>query len=359
MTSAQPHGEQHPLAAFKPRAVVDWVILRFTTPRPTQPRHLRDRMPSEWRTFAKAIGDDENSCRDWLLTIQDPPAAHAIARVLGAQGIDPSNAKIEAIEVAIDWYPRTPEARTKLADTALHLARHLARPPSGTPRITEPGRYRAAARPNDTLRALSDGYTVNTGAKDAEHRARHYVKRNDSGQAGAYEDLPEREHRARTEVTLSGNACPIKTLDELASWKFETLAKHFHQRKTTTPKTQLAALLQGEVHQWGRPADEKKRSDHRRQNHLATRGDNTANNWIYNALRGLTRASKNAGIPAFAAPHNGLSPQRNAREAGARPKYLKGKDKNQEPVNEKVSDTSQAHLAPLMKQGRSSEALAE
>ena len=315
-------------------------------------------MPHDWRTFAKAIGDDKNSCRDWLLTIQDPPPASAIARVLRDQGMDPSSVKIEAIEVAIDWYPRTPEARAKLADAAHHLARHLARPPTGTPRITEPGRYRAAARPHDTLRALIDGYTVNMGTKDAEHRARHYVKRHDSCQAGAYHDLPEAQHRARAEVTLSREACPIKTLNELASFRFETLAKQFHQRKTTTPKTQLAARLRGEVQQWGRPTDEKKRDGHRRQNHLATMGDTTANNWIYNALRGLTRAIKNAEIPAFFAPRDELAPQGKAWKNSARPKYLKGKDENRKTADEKVLDARSADLAPLIQKGRSREALA-
>lgn len=330
MTPSPDQGVPHTLAAFKPRAVVDWVIIKFTTPRPTQSRHLRDRMPPEWRSFAEAIGENENSCREWLLTIQDPPAASAIARVLRGQGVDPCGVGVQAIEVAIDWYPRSQEARAELARVTHHLFRHLARPPAGTPRITEPrdriakiGRFRAAARPHETLRAISDGFTVNLGSQEADHRARYYVKRHDSGQAGAYRDLPEAQHRARGEVTLSGEAAPIKTLADLASFKFETLAKYLHQRKTTTPKTQTGALCRQEVQQWGRADDAKKRDSHRRQSNRATEADSTANEWIFNALRGLTRARKNAEIPAFLTPVDDRPTEGEGAESPDSPKYLK------------------------------------
>lgn len=333
MTRPPAQGEPHPLAAFKPRAVVDWVIIRFTTPRPTQYQHLRNRMPPEWRAHAKPIGKNTNSCREWLLTIQDPPHASAIARVLRGQGVDPFDVGIEALELAIDWYPRSQEARAELARAAHHLVRHLACPPSGTPRTTEPGHYRAAARPRDTLRALSDGFTVNMGAQEANHCARFYVKRHDSGQAGAYRDLPEAQHRARGEVTLSGEALPIKTLADLASFKFEALAKYLHQRKVTTPKTQAGALYRQEVQQWGRPIDAKKRASRRRQSSRATEADSTANEWIYNALRGLTRARKNAEIPAFFAPMDNRRTEGEGGKSADSPKYLKENQDTHHPAD--------------------------
>lgn len=288
--------DRHALADFKLRAAVDWLSVVVTTTTPTQGRHLHDRLPPEWRAHAEPQpldGETDSTCTRFELTIQDPPTASAIVQALLLAQAAPHG--IKAIEIALDLHQRQPGDLEQLVQAAYHLHRHHAKPPTGTPRITEPRHYRAAARPSDIITALRSGFTINTGTQDAPYRTRCYVKTHDSSTQGRYEPLPPAQHCARLEVTLSGPACPVATLADLAAFRFETLARHFAQVTPTAPSSPLAGLLFDQLPQLGTPADAKARAQHRRQSRACTRRDTVVNKRIHDALRRLSSSRKNGG----------------------------------------------------------------
>ncbi len=278
------------------RATVDFLQLTVTTTAPTQGKHLQARLPQAWRAHAKPQpldGETDSACTRFELTIQDPPAASAIVQALKLAQVAPQG--IKAIEVALDLHQRQHDDFEQLVQAAYHLHRHHAKPPTGTPRITEPRHYRAAARPSDIVTALRSGFTINTGTQDAPYRTRCYVKTRDSTAQGSYVPLPPAQHRARLEVTLSGPACPVASLADLAAFRFETLAHHFAQVTPTAPSSPLAGLLFDQLPQLGTPADAKARAQHRRQSRACTRRDTVVNKRIHDALRRLSSSRKNGG----------------------------------------------------------------
>jgi len=304
------------------RAAVDFLQLSVTTTAPTQGKHLQSRLPQAWRAFATPQPLDHETdaaCTRFLLTIQDPPPASAIA--VGLELARGQAGQIHAVEVSLDLTPRQPQHRDQLAQAAYHLHRHLATPPQGTPRITEPGHYRVASRGQDIIKALQDGFTINTGLRDADHRVRAYVKRTDSTGQGRYAQLPLSQHRARLEVTLSGTACPVKTLADLAAFRFETLTPHLAQVASTVPPSPMVAMLMDQLPQLGKPANTKAKAQHRRQSRRNTRRDTVANERIYDALRRLSTTRKNTEIPVFSDLENPLQAPQNAEMATAS-KYL-------------------------------------
>lgn len=316
----------NPLDSFIPRAVVDWVELQLSTAAPTQHRHLLAQLPPAWRSYATPVGENHASCSEWKLTIQDPPAAKVIAHALSAAGIDTNGVKVVGIEVAVDWYLSNSEGTAEFAQAAHHLLRHLAKPPVGTQRITAPKNCSGAARPCESLRALTEGWSVNIGDKEVgNHCVRAYVKSSDSGSGGAYLPLPPSQHRARIEVTLRGNMLPTSTLLGLDSVKYQGLARHFYLRATKPPKSVLAAILIQRQPQLGQPDDESKRKAHKRQTSVTTLADTKTNARIYDALRRLTAKCQRAEIPVPQAPETNTSSEGARPEDTTAPKYTNTK----------------------------------
>ena len=349
------HDDPHPLAAFKLRAAVDWLQIIVMTTTPTQGRHVHDRLPPEWRAHAEPQpldGEVDSACTRFALTIQDPPTASAIVQALLLAQVAPQG--IKAIEVALDLHQRQPCDFEQLAQVAYHLHRHHAKPPAGTPRITEPRHYRAAARPSDIIAALRSGFTINGGAKDAPYRTRCYVKAHDSSTQGRYEPLPPAQHRARLEVTLSGTACPVASLADLAAFRFETLAQHFAQVTPTAPSSPLAGLLLDQLPQLGTPADTKAKAQHRRQSRACTRRDTVVNKRIHDALRHLSSSRKNAEI-SVVSDHENPPPAPCSAVSAPSSKYIKNNsthsqsvsDFNKTTTRKSVSDFDQGEQAAL------------
>ena len=303
-TTASPH----PLADYDLRVVVDWVSVRVTLAGPSQPRHVRDRMRAvpRWATtppYAKPCTDDSSgTASSFTFTVQDPPPPAQLLddlQALRRPGDPPLNdedIEVLGIEIALDARPRTPEARADLAGAAAYLWRHHARPPAGTTRICHAHQHgEIAFQPERIRQALADGWTVNCGDTDASHRSRYYVKNYDSRDSIAYAPLPEADHRARAEITLSGDFVPFKSIADWRDYRFEKLAPLLALRRasaTDTPPPLLALLRDQSRH--GRPADPEKQASHRRTHRKDTAADTAANERVRAALRALTRQQRRA-----------------------------------------------------------------
>lgn len=281
------------LSDFTLRARIDWIELRVTLAEPSQPRQIRSRLPESWGKPYVTPEERPESSTVFTLRVQDPGGTDEL--LAQAQQLALVDIKIQAVEVALDAFPRRPaDSHDQLALGALYMLRHQARPPTGTPRITVPGRYRAAVQQREALSALRDGYSINTGALKAPHSSRCYVKTSDSkpGQPAHQSLADPTEHRARLEVTLRDSECPFSTLDEWRAFRFETLAEHFAMVLPVDTDSPLTGQMYDWITQLGRPADDEKRKNHRRQSRPATRRDIALNQRIRNALKALTTKSK-------------------------------------------------------------------
>ncbi len=241
-------------AALKPKCVVDWLELEF---------HYQTPSPA-WRV-AKAAGglvsrvtgldevtgllvatsgkQGENTpTKRFRARIQDPKSISDITAVLNHDGIrqrlDPAKpVLIFAIEVSFDLYAKRQEEAPTLDLVTASLVQGIVRYKDVLPRV-----YREKGIPVEIpfsfqalQRAIENGYTVGIGHKDDDAYIRAYLKKSDAGQ-----HLPPDQWRARIEVRLQGNACPVTLLDDLELFDFAKLAKHF---KFKTPAPELSGLM--------------------------------------------------------------------------------------------------------------------
>lgn len=301
----------HPLAWFWLRAVIDWVQVVVHLNRPTHHRHVRTRLQAAGLVagFVEHVDTSQDKpARVITVRVHDPVSPAAFMAALqhvappGSPPVNECDIQIVGLEIALDAYPKSNAERDNLSGAALHLFRHLAHPPAGTPRITEPGHYRAAgAAPRDTLQALVDGFTINMGAKTPEYAARCYVKRKDSKPGQSYAPLPQDQHRARLELTLRGTCLPFATVAQWKAYRFESLARNFAMVTDPAPAaTPMGALLQDRMAETGaplgKPMDAIKQAQKRRISRVGVRRDIALNQRIADALRALTRQAANAEI---------------------------------------------------------------
>lgn len=305
-TSASPH----PLADYDLKAVLDWIEVRVTLAEPSQPRHVRARMRAvpRWATTPPHVrpctDDSSGTSSSFIVRVQDPPPpaqlladVQAIRRA-GDPPLTEEDIEVLAVEIALDAYPRTPEARADLAGAAAYLWTRHASPPAGTTRICRDGkrdRSEVDFRPEHIRRALAEGWAINCGDRGAPHTSRHYVKTYDSRDGDAYAPLPEADYRARAEITLRGGRRPFRTITGWRCYDFAKLAPMFALRRVidTEAPSPLLALLRDQTRH-GRPTDPEKQAGHRRTHRKDTAADTTANERIRAALRALARRHQGA-----------------------------------------------------------------
>lgn len=302
--------ELHPLHGLRARACLDWLELVVELPAPSQFRHVQARAPAHWgKTFIDPL-DGEASSRKFRLRVQNPgPPSQVLWELqsLSASGPIPAeNLAVTGLEIAVDFIPETSEQGLHLAQVAAYLNEHLAKPPAGPRRLLHQGRYQAAAGRRSIIAALAEGCTLVIGERNAADRARFYRKTYDTHAGESYAPLPTDQHTARMERTLTGPACPIATLADWRSFRFETLAERFAMvlpAQDATPLTVTIRTAYGPA--LGRPDDPKKRTSHRRQSATAAMRDTALNAKIRQALRDLTertRRAEGAGIRGISKP---------------------------------------------------------
>lgn len=306
MTSG--HGQLGPLWKCELRPTLDWVQLEITLPSPSQPRHLRQRLPSNWGNVYVHPVEGEHSSRQFILRVQNPAGANAVLgelQTIGAPGQRPlteDDVRVVGIEIALDAYPSGGDRELAL-DAAVHMIRHLAVPPNGELVITSPEHYTAEPRARILRAALCEGWSVNIAPGGRTHESklglasqvdalRCYLKDYDSTPENPYQPLPLHLHRARLERTLLGTAAPFTTLTEWRDFRFETLATMFAMCRSDPTASEFMKVLRSAGTPLGRPDDGKRRDSHRRLRRPGTLRDTALNDRIRVALRKLTRAQR-------------------------------------------------------------------
>lgn len=226
---------------YRATTVVDYLDLEFQTLQPTPAYRLQTKHggqfsyvtgldPRTGKKITKTGAQGKNTpTTAFRARIQDPARCAEIKSIVaGIKGIDPSSpVRITGIEVSFDLYARPGASQNDLLEMTMYFVCHSNRVANSSPRFyrfRKETHYPATQR--EILAGLLEGFCAGFGNRDDNAYQRIYFKRWDNKKV-----LPETAYRARHEIRLSGNACPVCSLDELSSFDFSKLAKFFKYKE--------------------------------------------------------------------------------------------------------------------------------
>lgn len=285
-------------AGITPRLLIDQFLMRFESPKPVPARTAHT-------VIRKALGDhavygylchpkseeekQKASYRSFSVALHDliPDRKHGIPGLSMAQlralcaDLSPQAPVITYNEITLDCYESTPLSNAERAEIALAFILRCANAVD-MPKIK--GARGKGERPitfkssevEAMKRHLMLGYSLFT--RDSQGRElKAYIKTHDTARAfnpdtGKHETvikgaLPARLHRLRIEWTFEGDACQVKTLDDLDNLK--PLASLFYANLLGVRSAKLTAVTL-------KPA----RSGHRRKKPKDACADSCFNRWI-------------------------------------------------------------------------------
>lgn len=232
---------------FRIKACVDWIDLEVQTQRPTNFQAVQRRLkvllglPGDKVPYVEAQdAGDGSAATVFRCRIHDPACWHDLDRMmrdLGEQLPLVGEPRVAAIEIALDAYSKG-AGRDELIELTSRYYRFHTHPTSENRRFA--GKCKGDTKgkgvdnysPENARRMLADGRVIIIGNKSDDLSQRIYFKTTDKG------GLPiadESKRRARVEVTVQGDAIPISTWGEWASFRFErkenNLSRFFTFRK--------------------------------------------------------------------------------------------------------------------------------
>jgi hypothetical protein len=253
------------LAAYKCRAVIDWLDLEIEVGKPTQhqwigqiTQHVLGR-----RAFVEALNPDPGRvATEFRIRVQEPKMASVrkLLAEIGANKGGIGSAILAGVEVSLDFYARDHQelSRAKLyAVIARHLSFDLLNMSNNARRPRSFGSTRRTLSLVKTydknrtrmLQELEDAasdhapalnstfYLGEEGDADFMLRLQHKVTDNRNPQAGTFDVLAEEERRVRLEVTLGVVAMRrfgLRTLEDLESFKFTQLQRKYFRFRLPT-----------------------------------------------------------------------------------------------------------------------------
>lgn len=236
---------------FRFVVVVDWVELEVRTLKPTQPKYLYMNGAGRFshahsinpQTGEKYPDSYKNTTSTrFAVRIQAPERFTAITEALDTirERLAPScTIAVRGIEVALDAYANDGSGPEDLAEMTSHFLKGINRVSPNHPRsYREKGETRAIGSRRELIQALQDGFQIGIGDGNGNRYQHGYLKAQDSGEA-----LPIGEHRARIEIRLQGDGCPVVTLDDLSSFNFSSLSDYFQFRQSGEPQSDLERLM--------------------------------------------------------------------------------------------------------------------
>lgn len=228
-----------PFTSAKMKAVIDWLDLRFTVD-PFQCSFYND---AKARSYIKSFITRQTGTRHYVVTdesqitqdgasftirlhdIRNAKDLNQITDLLHSQyGANHIAMKIEAIELSFDLYGGN--------SSAMVIKLHKAMQYPQTARLfrvykTKGTKQDIPTSLNKLYELLEDGYNIGMGDhRSDEFCVRIYFKRTDKGG----QPLPQKEHRARIEVTLQKSVFDTNQIDrhlsnmrEIISWGFKQM----------------------------------------------------------------------------------------------------------------------------------------
>lgn len=200
--------------------------------------------------------------------------------------------EITGVEVTFDAFSRA-NNHDELVRMAGHYYKFVARPFSKNRRFyngVKGSPFKSSSiRHEQNLAKFNKGMTASIGSQGADGRTqRIYVKITD-------QKLPlnnSSDHRARYEVTLVGDECPFRTVQEATAFKFQSLAGYFTFRRLKPNLVGIMQIILKRRAHVGLVNPIRRRNGRLIRNNPRTFADSKLNAIAYDCLRNLTSRLK-------------------------------------------------------------------
>lgn len=275
---------------YRFRAEVDWIELRIVTATPTNFQTVKRRLGVD---FVEPEGSGlGGACTEFSVKFQSPASwaeIDARLRTLTADHSFGEPVAVTGVEIALDAYSRN-NSRDDLIEMTASFYRCACKLVSTNRRASRKKGESQGLNTLPQLRQLvTDGFNIYIGEKTDNQRQHIYLKETDRGGL-----MPLAEHRARTEVTLTGDQIPEAAFGGWKTRDFTEFASFFKFRslKPALPLL-VAAPLKSSV-QIGEARMRKSAKGHCRAFSRSTQADAKLNALAFDALRELSRRWKAA-----------------------------------------------------------------
>ena len=274
---------------FNFRCALDWLDLEVRTLKPHPAWRIRKASTGAFSYVSgidvatgqgiKATGQQGKNTPTtrFAVRIQNPERfATIIAAVDTIKDRDPLAAiTVRGIEIAFDAYRRSGTTDDQLAEMTEIMLRGITRPDdtNDVPRFyhwrgTTEFRYGKQG----VKSAILQGRTAMYGNAHDDFIVRGYLKSYDTvrGDNGVQKrvTLPDfLAHRARIEIRLQGESCPLRTLDDLKHFRFESIARLFKFNKAHRDLQSLPSLIADKRGSLGKAVDPSKPTKRGRKKH--------------------------------------------------------------------------------------------
>ncbi|OTG62093.1 hypothetical protein B9T29_08665 [Acinetobacter sp. ANC 3903] len=183
------------------KSVIDFLTLQFEVNRPTTRSHIKKYLTAKTGTRYYIKSDErdiEQSGKVFTIRVHDIRSKRdlkAIINCLKHYGVDYDSVKIARIEASLDFY----NAKHKALLIALYKSLAYVESSNNQRVYKYKGEFQKVPKsPLELINKLDEGYCIGVNHRDAHTNYRSYNKTTDRGV-----NLPESEHRARTEVNCA------------------------------------------------------------------------------------------------------------------------------------------------------------
>lgn len=285
---------------FSFSCAVDWIDIevQFTkhTNFPSVQNALRGilALPENYNSYVEPQNKSSGGAATvFIFRIQDPKNLIQITETLRKleEHFSPfaTQPRITGIEIAFDAYSRG-ASREELAELAARFYKFMTKPVSVNQRLYRDFKGSVQGIPahsTSLVRHLIKGHQIGIGNKSTDQYQHIYLKEHDNKLP-----LPEKEHRARTEITLRCSGLPFHTIEEFKNFDFANLAVWFKFRKLKDNLDQLATFTMESAVQVGEKKKRKRKEGGTREYGKHTEANIALNRIAYDSLRELTRRFK-------------------------------------------------------------------
>lgn len=278
---------------FRYRTVIDWIELVVMTATPTNFWTLKRLLGL---TFVEGINEGGGrATTEFKFRVYDVKNWKQLDDAIINLSEDiklASEPIITAIEVSLDAFSKS-NSTTELQEHTGEMVRMLSNPITSQRSHRAAGGFRGSA---EQLWLKSGKYFQVTkrsfyfgNQKDDGVSMRIYWKHTDKGM-----ELPIQEHVSRVEVTLKGENCPFKTIEEAKRYQFQNLSSWFKFRKVKEGLNGLNKLIVDANTQVGRRGGWRVRAENNKKvsyrvSHPLTIANTELNEIAYEKLRQLTK----------------------------------------------------------------------
>ncbi len=275
------------LKLFKFKTIIDFVVMEFKLNKNSNAQTVRRKLGA---TYVKPLDKGQGSASShFQIKIYDVDRWLKIEKLICElrSEFDLSGEPIiTGVELSLDAFSNGASIE-QMTDFLVDLSWLHVNKISLNKRFVKGGKGTAQALTNTvhTRSRMQQGGTIYIGDQRKDNESmRFYYKITDRNM-----NLPEKEHRSRMEITLMGDSCPFRTIDEAKNFNFVKTMDYFRTRQIKQDITKFEEIVASATTQIG---ERKKRNIHNvgtRMYSKVTKANVELNQKIYDQLKYLTQ----------------------------------------------------------------------